>query len=513
MTEEELLRELCCINVFPEDEGKPEKAGSIFVHPCDAAGHDKVISTFMEQCDIPPLVTSDFEEGPGAMIKGATTFPSYYGTSYPQKWDAVEKMGAIAALESRKLGYNWTLAPCADITLNPDCPTTTTRAAAGGATEVLETARAYVRGCQANGLIATAKHFPGDGTGTYDQHLTTPENTMDLETWRKTYGHIYKTLIDDGVMSIMPGHISLPCYDDPDDFNGVYPPATTSKKLLTDLLRKELGFDGIIVSDAVNMGGFAGFCNRYEACTRFLEAGGDILLFAIPDKSFLKEMNRLIGEGKLHHKTLLNRVQRLLSFKQQLGLWQPTSDARDTVFSTPPVPYDPAEHQEQALEATRAAIHTVRDRQGLLPLPASARKILHVILPVSHTRQTETVSGWTRFLKESGRFDVVDEWIDPGNFRISTAAIDRTYDCIICSLVNDYHFGTNVIRMHGLVTRNLMKGWMHMGTPVVFVCHYHPYTHLEYAAVMNTVVNTCGTTPTSYAPLTDMLSQPAQGLE
>ncbi len=100
----------------------------------------------------------------------------------------------------------------------------------------------------------------------------------------KLQGKVYKEVIKQGVMTIMPGHLSLPAYDDVCESNGLYPPATISKKLMTNLLKEEMGFDGIIISDAVEMVGFSGFMNYYEACAKFLEYGGDILLFATPNQ-------------------------------------------------------------------------------------------------------------------------------------------------------------------------------------------------------------------------------------
>ena len=95
-------------------------------------------------------------------------------------------MGKIAGIEGRDVGYNWTLAPCVDINANPDTPTCTTRTAGTSAEQVLEFTSEYIRGCQEHGLMATAKHFPGDGFGIYDQHLTTAEIPQSFEQWQQT---------------------------------------------------------------------------------------------------------------------------------------------------------------------------------------------------------------------------------------------------------------------------------------------------------------------------------------
>ena len=108
--------------------------------------------------------------------------------------------------------------------------------------------------------------------------------------WNKTFKKVYKELINEGVKAIMPGHISIPSIDKIDPLTNNYPPASLSKYLLTDILKNELGFEGIIISDAVNMSGFCGYMNYYKACARFLMSGGDCLLFAHPNEEFYDQM-------------------------------------------------------------------------------------------------------------------------------------------------------------------------------------------------------------------------------
>ncbi|MEM9161325.1 MAG: glycoside hydrolase family 3 N-terminal domain-containing protein [Verrucomicrobiota bacterium] len=491
---EELVRELCCPNYFDHtDRDQYVACGSVFFHPAAKETHREMIDRYNELCESPPLVATDLEEGPGAMIKGATEFPSYYGCSRKGPERLGYEMGRIAALEGREVGYNWTFAPCVDILSNPDTPTTSYRSAGEELERVVAMGKAYSKGCQDFGMIATAKHFPGDGFGVYDQHLTTPEIPLTLDAWRESSGRSFKEVIDGGVMSVMPGHLSFPAYDEPDD-RGIYPPATLSSKLMGDLLRGELGFDGLIVSDAVGMGGFCGYRNYYDACAVFWECGGDVLLFAHPDDVFISEMEKRIQNGLLKTETMVERATRLISLKEQIGLL----GGSETPFTKGSGPIDLERHQSVANEVIESSVEIVRDRQGILPIAnVSSKKALHVVLPVESYQDLSLMKAFTSKLQE--RFEAVDEMVDPGNHAIWNA-LDE-YDVIVCSLANNYNFGTNAIRFHGPVARNLMKGWMHMGTPAVFVSHYHPLTHLEYEAVMDTVIRTCGTIEGSLDPL------------
>ncbi|NRB80800.1 MAG: hypothetical protein HRU38_19385, partial [Saccharospirillaceae bacterium] len=368
---------------------------------------------------------------------------------------------------------------------------------------VIDITSKYIKGCQENGLMATAKHFPGDGFGVYDQHLTTPENPHTMDQWWATSGNVYQTLIDEGVMTIMPGHISLPAYDDVDPINGLYPPANQSKKLLTDLLKGELNFDGLIVSDAINMGGFAGFRNIYDGCAMFLEAGGDVILFANPTQEFLNEMVQRINSGLLSEKTLLNRATRVLALKEQIGV---IGSKQNSVFTQAPQNVDLDAHQKVADKVIADSIRLVRDRKAVLPVKnASSKKVLHITVLVESLSVEERQTIIDLNVQLENEFVTVTHMDDPGPNKIVELVKSGQYDLIICSLGNSYKYGTNVIRLYGSVARNMMSGWMHMGTDVVFISHFHHRTHEEYIAVMDCVINTYGTMDRTHKMLVDRL--------
>jgi len=494
MSVRELLYHVCCPDYGVLEDRKILDTASAFIHAGDSGFHSEITGRIKDACSAAPLITTDLEAGPGSMISDGTQFPSFYSCSVAGDSGLAYEMGEAAAVEGRELGYNWTLGPAVDICANPDTPTTGLRGAGRTVSEAVEYGSAYISGCQRNGMIATAKHFPGDGFGIYDQHLTTPEIPLSLEEWRKTSGVVYKEVINSGVMSIMIGHLSFPAFDEPDPLNGEYPPATLSERIIRDLLIDDLGFEGLIISDAVQMVGFSGFMNYYEACARFLEAGGDILLFAYPDSQFVDQLQLLIKAGKLHRRTLINRAARIISFREQLP----------AVFYQAPEMLHREKHEETARELIRASIQVVRDRKKLLPLEECGGKgVLHLILTVPGFKRMPLLKSFSAEL--DSYFHSVEEWIDPGKRRMVEAAENKSFDIIICSLGNEYNFGTNVIRFHGVQSRNFMGGWAHMGIPVLFISHYHPFTHLEYRGLMDTVINTNGTVLATLPILADMI--------
>jgi beta-N-acetylhexosaminidase len=169
----------------------------------------------------------------------------------------VAELGKATAIEARHIGVNWCLTPVVDLNYNFDNPVVNIRSMGDQPERVAHLVSILIQALQAHGVAATAKHFPGDGMDSRDQHLVTTINSLPFDRWLETYGYVWKQAIDAGIWTIMPGHISLPAFQGFVEQEEDAPPATISRELLETLLRQELGFDGVIVSDATGMMGFA----------------------------------------------------------------------------------------------------------------------------------------------------------------------------------------------------------------------------------------------------------------
>jgi beta-N-acetylhexosaminidase len=301
-----------------------------------------------------------------------------------------------------------------------------------------------------------------------------------MTEWWQGPGEVYRQLIEAGAKTIMAGHIALPAYDQPDHERGSCPPATLSRRLLTDLLRGELGFEGFLVSDAMGMGGVAGFMNPFESYARFLEAGGDCVLFArVTDRRFYEEMESLLQRGVLTERTVYARAARMLALKEDLGLL----DGR----GSPPT-FDSSSHAALAERVVDGSVTLVRDRTGVLPRELTpSTRVLHVVVASDYADRKAAYDGLSRAL---ARRCSLEAWVDPGPHRVFERLRDRDLDLVVCSVGATPSWGVSVARLHGPVARNLMEGWMRLGTPVIFVNHCHPFVHLEYDALMDCVINT-----------------------
>lgn len=470
-----LLAYVTCPNYHAENVKEIEDSYLMFVHPNSLAKSKQAIEQLKQRVQHPVLIASDMEAGPGAAIFGATAFPSMRAVAETNNPQLAYEMGKIAALEAREVGYNWTFAPCVDILGNHFSPITSIRSAGERVEDVICYTTHYMKGLQEHGLIATAKHFPGDGYSLFDQHLTTAINPLSKEEWDRTFRLVYQAIIDEGVCSIMPGHIALPCYDEIDQDTGLFPPATLSPVLLTQLLKEDLGFEGLIISDAIEMSGFCGYMNFYDACARFLMSGGDCLLFAHPDQEFIREMKQRLETGKLTKDVLINRVSRIMAF------------CKDYFAKTYPIQIDKTRHQQVADLVVEQSVQVFRDRHHVLPIQKQYPKIAHIV--IAKQIDMQIICDFTTGLKQ---YASVTEWIDPGCSKIKEMVKSGDYDYIVVTIGCAQWYGTNQITLSGTIARNMMNGWTKYNTPVIFVDFGHPYIHEEYDPLIDTLIYTYG---------------------
>ena len=218
----------------------------------------------------PLLIASDLERGAGQQVAGLTPLPPL-GALRGLGEDAVRRAAAITAREARDVGINWIFAPDCDLDIEPANPIVQTRSFGADPLEVARLAVAWGATCQAGGVLACAKHFPGHGRTTVDSHATLPvvDAAADLEHDLVPF----RRMVEAGVASVMTAHISYPAWD----HSGA--PATYSGRLITELLRGRLGFDGLVVTDALIMEGARGEGGEAAGAARVIAAGGDLLLY------------------------------------------------------------------------------------------------------------------------------------------------------------------------------------------------------------------------------------------
>lgn len=477
MTTKQLLKVVSCPSLTADREDMTEYP-LVFLHGTTL----EKAQAFTAQRE--SLVCTDTECGAGMMLEGCEKFPSMDALGVCGDPAIAYQVGRITARDSLKAGFRWSLSPCVDIRLNDRSPAVSIRSAGDTPEQVIAIAGAYMKGLQDGGVAATLKHFPGEGLSDYDQHLTTTVNTLSKAQWLDTYGTVYRSLIDQGAMCVMPGHIALPAFDEKDPVMDLYPPATLSKHLMTDLLKGELGFEGLICSDALSMTGFSGFMNYYEACATFLINGGDVMLFAHTNDTFYEKLEELVPREILE-----DRAARVLSFMEACK----NLKVKDTEL-----PQD----QTLAKAVTKQAITVARDRFDYLPL--KGEKFLVADLSSHYTGTSESRSFYEALSERGYEADFLE---NPGPSALRRAAESGMYDAILAGVSNGFSYGTNVLRLHGRIARNMMEGWTKLGTKVVFLCFQDVSFHHQFAAPADAVVYTRGVTDYTYDALIEKLFQ------
>ena len=331
---------------------------------------------------LPMLIAANTEAGGN----GACTDGTYVG------WEAkigaandVEyayQLGRISGIEAAAIGCNWSFAPIVDVYRNWRNPIVSRRTWGGDVDQVLEFSLAYMRGIQESGIAPAAKHWPGDGIDERDQHLSHAPNWLSVEEWDASFGKLYKGLIDAGLPSMMTGHIALPAYQK--HFNPAMTdedilPATLSKEINTKLLREQLGFNGVVVTDASHMVGLTGAMKRSDILPTAIEAGCDLFLFFNdPDEDFNWMMEGW-KSGKLSDERLHDALTRILGLKAMLGLH---TKKREDIL--PPKEEAMArigtdEAKEVAKKVADAAITLVKSKQPE-NLPISTDKFKRILV-------------------------------------------------------------------------------------------------------------------------------------
>lgn len=252
---------------------------------------------------IPLLIGADLERGAGQQFAGQTALPPLAAIASLEDLQSIRRAAGVTALEARSLGINWIYAPDCDLDIEPDNPIIGTRSFGSDPERVAEYASAWIDACQAEGVLACAKHFPGHGRTTVDSHKQLPMVGESLDTLRQTDLVPFERAIERGVASVMSAHVAFPALDPTGS------PATLSRPILTNLLRNELGFEGLIVTDALIMEGVLGG-GESEAVVRAVHAGCDCLLYPSNVVESERAVRKAIDEKRIDSDGIQQSIER-----------------------------------------------------------------------------------------------------------------------------------------------------------------------------------------------------------
>jgi beta-N-acetylhexosaminidase len=373
-----------------------------------------MINRVQEMAKIPLLMSLDAETGIGMRFEDATNFPWPMAVAATGDPDYSRRIGVIAAREAKAVGIHHIYAPVLDVNNNPDNPVINVRSYGEDPQAVAKFGTAFIDGIQSERVIATAKHFPGHGDTNVDSHRGLPIIDHSKASLEKTELVPFRAAVKDGVASIMIAHIALPQID-PEEIKPLKAygggdaergaeivnqtatiPATLSEKVQTELLRKEMGFDGLIVTDAMSMSGLTLYFTQEEAGVRAFLAGADILEKPTDADPMIHGLVAAVKSGRITQERLNESVRKILAWKYEVGIVKqkitPIDQIDKIVSST--------ETDTLAQQIASSAITLVRNDANAIPLDRNA----HVaVIGISNGFDPETsFTPLTRELRANG---------------------------------------------------------------------------------------------------------------
>lgn len=439
---------------------------------------------------IPLLVAANCDNGGD----GACSDGVYIGTGAAVEASGSEEVaynaGFVAGETCKAIGVNWNFDPCVDILYNWRNTIVNTRAYGTDADTVLKYTRAYLRGITDNGLATCVKHFPGDGTEERDQHIVLGVNELTPDEWDASFGKVYRTLIDDGLHSIMVGHFAMPHYSQKLDPSLTYDdimPATLAPELINGLLKTQLGFNGLVLTDASHMLGMSGAMKRRDFVPRAIASGCDMFLFFRDEAEDFGFMLQGYRDGVISGERLTDALRRILGLKAAIGLHQgghvPTEAGLAVVGCE--------RHLDLARDAADKAITLVKNTKNELPI----RPETHPRIQLRYVHSADAGGIY----KATSALDVCKEELEAAGFQVTVARGDERISGKVQDFVDSCDAVVEFCDVRGYAAENNYRirwsapmsadiPWFVWEKPTVFVSLNYT-THLTDVPMVKTYVN------------------------
>jgi beta-N-acetylhexosaminidase len=338
------------------------------------------INRMQRMAKIPLLVAGDFERGVSMRIEGTTVFPHAMAFTASGDPEEARVEGEITAKESRAIGFQWLFFPDADVNNNPDNPIINIRSYGENPEGVSRFVSAFIEGAHGGSgsrVLVTAKHFPGHGDTATDTHMNLATITADRPRLESVEWVPFRAAIVSGVDAIMTAHIAVPALDD----SGL--PSTLSPKILTGILRDEFGFQGIVVTDALDMGGIVNGFGAGDASVRALEAGADVLLMPANPEAAIDAVQAAVKSGRLTEARVERSAMRLLRAKAELGL----AKSKLVDLTQLPKRIDTPEANAAAQRIADRSVTLVRNQGALIPLRDTTDTMFYTLVESSSSTE------------------------------------------------------------------------------------------------------------------------------
>lgn len=458
-----------------------------------------LINRMQEAAKIPLIISADLETGAAMRFPDTVNFPWNMAVAATGNPALARREGLIVAREARALGIHWNFAPVADVNNNPENPVINVRSYGESPAAVGRFAAEFMSGLQTGNVLATAKHFPGHGDTAVDSHRGLPVIDFSRERLEKTEFVPFRELIENGVGAVMVSHISLPRLD-PEEVRPLVQtgtdtdatvitenttiPATLSNRIITGILKNDLKFDGLIVTDAMDMRGLTLYFEPEEAAVRAILAGNDVLLKPADSDAPLRGIREAVKSGRITVARIDQSVRKILAWKYQLGLVK----RQFTPLSSIDTAVAGRATRELSAEIAGQAITLVKNEENMLPLKSGQKA---VVLCLSNGEDRNFVgNAFVAGLRENG-LEVERIPLDVRATEKEVAeAIRRagSADLVIAGLFGRVRSGAKNSTGLPESAENALREILKRRVKVVSVSFGNPYLLLGFPALKNYIV-------------------------
>lgn len=432
---------------------------------------------------IPMLVGIDCENGAGNEFTDATIISGALTIGAADDEELAFKLSASVAKEIRAAGANWRWVPVVDI-VNRYNAVSNGRGFSDDTDTVVRIARAIIKGTESAKVASTVKHFPGmDPYEIRDAHIVPTTINVSVEEWWETQGIRFQQIFDSGVDSVMVGHSAFPAVDDT-NVNGRYIPATLSEKIIKGILRDKMGFEGVVITDAVEMAGLLNFGSYEEVLIMAINAGNDILLGVTPEDFDI--VYKAVIDGRIPMERIDESAARVLKLKQKIGLFEEEEEVDIKVQSR-----ITSELDKQIAEK---GITLVRDYNNLIPLNPEKIKKVCIICSSHATRTKSDIQVMKQEFEKRGADVTI---LDVIHSRAEAESISKEFDLIVYAGFIAPHFPMGMPSLYGEHMQTYINGFTYGKEKSVGVSMGYPYMHIDIMAGANTFFNIYSPNPCS----------------
>lgn len=469
---------------------KDLKVGGLIFFAGDILNQAILTNKMQALAEIPLLIAADFERGLGMRLKDGLEFPYAMALAAARDLTLAFKLGKAAADEARAIGVHQNYAPVADLNNHPENPIVNIRAFSEDKKITADFCSAFIRGTAAGRVISTAKHFPGHGNTHIDSHLDMPVITENKKTLFKNELFPFQESIKAGVQSIMIGHLGVPKLE-----RNIT--ATLSKKIITELLIKKLRFDGLIVTDAMNMGSVCKHFSAAESAVKAFDAGNDLILFPPDEEIAIEALQTAVENGEIHKERLNYSLRKLLAAK----CWLKIAENKIIDLNSVPKTVSSKKHLKLANEIAEKSITLVKNDGNHIPfLHTKSKNFFWITL--TEGRGTDSEIYFHSLLQEefpASMRALVHEEINDDYFQNILRASKEAELIILSSFirVKAYHGSVSLSSLHTKLITEILS----IKNSVILITFGNPYLLSLFPSVQAYICGYGDTKTTQHAML------------